>query len=136
VAWSLLEKEVDEVDLFLYDIKHMNEREHIRLTGVSNRLILKNLERLKERGKEMIVRVPVIPGFNTSSQNVQETIDLLVSLDIKRVDLLPYNGAAGSKYRPIGKNYPLEELEPFSQKEMEKLVAEFKNVGLDARVER
>ena len=136
VIWPLLEKIVDEVDLFLYDIKHMDDQEHIHLIGVSNHLILQNLKRLKERGKEMIIRVPLIPGYNNSSQNLQETIDYLSSLCIKRVDLLPHNKAAGSKYRFIGKNYPLESIEPYSQEEMEKIVAEFRNAGFDARVGR
>jgi len=136
IAWSLLEKIVDEVDLFLYDIKHMDDEEHIRLTGVSNQLVLQNLKELKGREKEIIVRLPLIPGHNTSSQNLQETIDYLRCLCIKRVDLLPYNKAAGSKYRSIGKNYPLESIEPCSLEEMEKTVAKFRNAGLDARVGR
>jgi len=136
VIWPLLEEIVDEVDLFLYDIKHMDEQEHIRLTGVSNRLILQNLTRLKERGKEIIVRVPVIPGHNTSCRNVQETIDYLSSLCIKRVDLLPYNKAAGSKYRSIGKDYALESLEPYSPEEMGRIVVRFRDSRFDARAGR
>ena len=127
---------MDEADLFLYDIKHMDDQKHIHLIGVSNHLILQNLKRLKERRKEIIVRVPLIPGYNNSSQNLQETIDYLSSLYIKRVDLLSPNKAAGSKHGFIGKNYPLESLEPYPQKEIEKIVAEFRNAGLDGRVER
>ena len=133
VIWPLLEKIVDEVDLFLYDVKHMDNKEHIRLTGVPNHLILQNLKRLKEGEKEIIVRVPLIPGYNDSSQNLEETIDCLRSLGIKRIDLLPHNKAAGSKYKYIGKNYPLESLESYSPVEMEKIVAEFRNAGFDAR---
>lgn len=136
IAWPLLEKIVDEVDLFLYDIKHMDEQECIGLTGASNHLILQNLEKLKEREKEIIVRVPLIPGYNTSSQNLQGIRDYLSSLSIKRVDLLPHNKAGGSKYRFVGKNYPLESLGPCSRGKMEKIVAEFRNAGLDARVGR
>jgi len=136
VEWRLLEKIVDEVDIFLYDVKHMDDKEHIRLTGVSNRMILQNLKRLKERGKEIIVRVPLIPGYNSSSRNLQETMDYLSSLHIKKVELLPYNKAAGSKYQYIGKSYPLESLEPYSQDEMKRIVAEFREAGLDACLKR
>ena len=134
ISWPLLEKIVDEVDLFLYDVKHMDNKEHIRLTGVPNHLILQNLKRLKEGEKEIIVRIPLIPGYNDSSQNLEETIDYLRSLGIKRIDLLPHNKAAGSKYKYIGKNYPLESLESYSPVEMEKIVAEFRNAGFDAQV--
>jgi len=136
ISWPLLEKIVDGVDLFLYDIKHMDEQEHIHLTGVSNLLILENLKKLKERGKEIIVRFPVIPGYNDSYQNIQATIGYLSSLNIKSVDLLPYNKAAGSKYRYIGKSYPLESVEPHSREEMEKIEAGFRDTGIDARVRR
>ena len=134
--WPLLESIVDEVDLFLYDIKHMDEREHIRLTGVSNRSILDNLRRVAERGREITVRVPVIPGCNTAPRNLEKTADYLSSLSISRVDLLPYNEAAGSRYRSIGKDYALESLERCSQDEMDKIVAGFRAFGLDARVGR
>jgi pyruvate formate lyase activating enzyme len=53
-VWPVLESIVDEVDLFLYDVKHMDDQEHIRLTGVSSHLILQNLKRLQERGKELM----------------------------------------------------------------------------------
>jgi pyruvate formate lyase activating enzyme len=136
VVWSVLERIVDEVDLFLYDIKHMDDQEHIRLTGVSNHLILQNLERLQERGKEIIVRIPVIPGHDTSSRNLRETRDYLSSLCIKRAELLPYNKAAGAKYRLVGQDYALERLEPCSREEMEEIAAEFRNAGIDTRVRK
>jgi pyruvate-formate lyase-activating enzyme len=78
----------------------------------------------------------VIPGHDTSSRNLRETRDYLSSLRIKSVELLPYNKAAGGKYRLVGQDYALERLEPYSREEMEEIAAEFRNAGIDTRVRK
>ncbi|RLE09390.1 glycyl-radical enzyme activating protein [Candidatus Aerophobetes bacterium] len=136
VKWSLLEKILDGIDLFLYDLKLMDEKKHIRLTRVSNRLILDNLKRLHDTGKDIIVRVPLIPGYNDSPHDIQSTIDYLKRVGIKKINFLPYNKAAGSKYLYIGKSYPLERLEPHSQEDLEKIVKKAQSYGLNVSVGR
>jgi pyruvate formate lyase activating enzyme len=79
-------------DLFLCDIKHMNPGAHEQYTGVDNRQILDNIGMLAKSGKEVIIRVPVIPGFNSDEENIRRTAEFVQSLQtVRRVDLLPYN---------------------------------------------
>jgi pyruvate formate lyase activating enzyme len=136
VEWSRFERIVDLVDLFLYDLKHIDEEEHKKLTGVSNRWILENLEKLVRRGKTVIVRIPVIPDHNDTQQNISQSKDFLSSLGIRRVDLLPFNKAAGSKYKLIGKNYICEGLDPPSDERMNRIKAEFEHAGIETCIGR
>jgi pyruvate formate lyase activating enzyme len=95
------------VDLFLYDIKHMDPVQHRKLTGVDNRPIHRNLRRLVELGKDIQIRVPLIPGCNDDHQNIEATYRFTLSLGIGKLALLPYNVAAGSKYEWMGRPYAI-----------------------------
>ena len=136
LVWSQFERIVDLVDLFLYDLKHIDEEEHKKLTGVSNRWILENLEKLVLRGKNIIVRIPVIPNYNDSPKNITQSKNFLSSLSIKRVDLLPFNKAAGSKYKLLGKNYICEGLDSPSDERMNRIKAEFEHAGIETCIGR
>ncbi len=82
----------EAADLILCDIKHMNRRRHEQYTGVDNRLILENIRMLAETGVEVIVRIPIVPGFNGDEPNVRQTAEFVRSLKtVRRVDILPYN---------------------------------------------
>ncbi len=79
-------------DLFLCDLKHMNRRSHKQYTSVDNRLILDNLGTLAKSGKEVIIRIPIIPGFNSDESNIRETARFVRTLQtVRRIDILPYN---------------------------------------------
>ena len=62
--WEVIERILPDLDQYLLDIKHMDPGEHQRYTGVSNERILENLKRLSHEEKELIIRIPVIPGVN------------------------------------------------------------------------
>ena len=95
---------IDDVDLFLYDLKIMDEASHIRFTGQSNKRVIDNLKTLAEKGKNVIVRFPVIPGFTDSEENIKAVGTFVSSLDtIKEIHLLPYHDMAAGKYRRLGK---------------------------------
>ena len=64
-------------DLFLFDLKIMDDTEHLKYTGISNKIILDNLKILLEDGKQIIIRFPVIPGITDTIINIQSIIDLL-----------------------------------------------------------
>jgi pyruvate formate lyase activating enzyme len=93
-----------DCDLVLYDIKHMDDARHKWGTGQSNQIILENLARfVRENKTECVVRLPLIPGFNDDAENVLRTALFLASLARPpRLDLLPFNIFAGSKYKIIG----------------------------------
>ena len=102
-SWEAFEHVLPFVDLYLFDIKHMNSDEHRKLTRVDNRLILGNLNKLFEIGKEVEIRMPVIPGLNDSEENLVQTADFLAGAEtLKKICPLPYHALSGSKYASIG----------------------------------
>ena len=101
--WERFEEILPYTDLFLFDIKTMNDDKHREATGAGNALILSNIKNLSERKAEIIIRIPVIPGFNDSKKDILEIADFVNRLpDIPRVDILPYNQMAGVKYESLG----------------------------------
>jgi pyruvate formate lyase activating enzyme len=109
VDWAVFERLAADVDLFLYDLKHMDPAEHLKLTGVDNRLILENAWRLAQAGRALAMRLPLIPGVNDSVQNLKATADFVAALPgVRRIDLLPYHRLGEPKYRRLGKAYALE----------------------------
>ncbi|MDH7599126.1 MAG: glycyl-radical enzyme activating protein [Sedimentisphaerales bacterium] len=97
-TWEALQTIAQETDLFLCDIKHMDSREHRQLTGVDNKVILENIRRLVQAGKQVIIRVPLIPGVNDDLYSIQAIADYVQSLQsVRRLDLLPYHAGGLSK---------------------------------------
>jgi len=90
-------------DLFLYDVKCVTESLHKEGTGVSNRLILSNLEFLASKGANITVRYPVIPSFNDKREELTGAARLIYSLGIKSVELLPYHAMGEHKWPAVNK---------------------------------
>ena len=89
---KIMQRVAPAADLFLCDIKHMNRRSHEQYTGVDNRQILDNIATLAKTGREVIIRIPIIPGFNSDESNLRETAQFVQALQtVRRVDILPYN---------------------------------------------
>ncbi len=131
-AWELVEQVRPYVDLFLYDLKLIDPLRHRQATGVSNRRILDNLGRLSALGHAIILRLPLIPGINTDMANLEATARFAAALpSVQQVDLLPYHAAAETKYRGLGREYPLPELEPLSQAHLQTIQALFAGYGLN-----
>ncbi len=79
-------------DLFLCDLKHMDNEMHERFTGVGNSLILENIRRVAQAGKKIVIRIPIIPGFNDETANIEATGKFTASLPgAGRIDILPFN---------------------------------------------
>ncbi len=98
-----LEAALPVTDRFLVDFKHSDSVRHRELTGQGNELILENLRFLSERGAEIEIRIPFVPGCNDSEENMERTGEILGSLNIDSVKLLPYHALARSKYAALGK---------------------------------
>ncbi len=95
-----------KLDFLFFDIKHTDPEKHRLYTGVDNRKILENLEAVKRSGIPFIARIPMISGVNDGGENLTATAELLKDAkNLQRVELLPYNGAAGAKYQMVGKAF-------------------------------
>ncbi len=126
---------VDYVDLFLYDIKHLKNSEHIKYTGVSNVQIISNLRLLDKIGKEIWIRYPLITGINDDESDVYRLMELLSSLENDYpVYILPYHKTGSHKYKKIGvENKMNGTVEPDNDK-IEKVVNLFLGSGFKAVV--
>ena len=97
-----------QADLVLFDIKGLEH--HRENTGVDNDVIWENLRWLNSIHRDVIIRMPIIPGYNDDWQEIQREAELLSQFNcIKRVDILPYHPYGKSKYREIGKAYEIPE---------------------------
>lgn len=130
VNWRVYGRLLPLVELFLFDLKQMDPREHQRLTGVANEPILRNIKRLAAEGARVQIRVPLIPGLNDSLENIAATAAYGRAIGVEGIALLPYNSSAGSKYLWIGREYPLEKLETQSEEYLERLVEAAESQGL------
>ncbi len=120
---------IDKVDMFLYDLKIMDDKKHIQCTGVSNRPVLENLKILSKKGKKVIIRFPVIPGITDTEENIKAVGTYVSSLkNISEIDLLPYHRIAEGKYRRLKKENMMKTMTvvPPSDERMEEIKQLFK----------
>ncbi|MGE4272712.1 MAG: glycyl-radical enzyme activating protein [Desulfitobacterium sp.] len=104
------------IDLFLFDIKSLNEEAHMRGTGKDNKLILDNLKLLVSAGASVIIRYPFIPGFNSDLKTLREIANLMKTLGLNEIDILPYHRLGSEKYRNLGRTYNMSHVAPPEQK--------------------
>jgi pyruvate formate lyase activating enzyme len=107
--WEDLVKIVEYADLVLYDIKIMDPLAHRRATGVDNRLILENARRIAAAGKSLVIRLPLIPGYTDTEENVAAVAAYAAQLPgVEEIHLLPYHRLGEPKYRRLDRPYVLE----------------------------
>jgi pyruvate formate lyase activating enzyme len=135
-AKSDLVRRVAEVaDLFLCDIKHMDSPMHERYTGVPNNLILANLRTLAEAGKKLIIRIPIVPGFNDDMANIENTARLAQSLPtVQRIDILPYNRGGLEKSVRLAAGSDLMEGESPSDERMAEIARTLRGYGFEVTI--
>jgi len=135
--WEMLSHVLDYVDLVLYDFKHMDPVEHMKYTGVSNDLILDNARRIyHERSIPMLARVPIVPGYNDSVENIETTAKFIANElgDSIKVHLLPYHRLGETKYERLEKAGNSVSIQPPSEEHVLKLNEVFESFGLTAYV--
>lgn len=122
------------IDLFLYDVKHMDPEVHKRHTGVSNRLILENLKNLTETGVHVVLRMPFIPGVNDDEGHLQLLAEFISSLNLKGIHLLPYHRMAVEKYRRLAKRAPFSTVVTPSLEKLKETLSYMKDHGIHCTV--
>lgn len=126
---------VDKTDLFLYDLKIINDDLHKKYTATSNTLILRNLESLNERQKNVIIRIPLIPGITDTKENISEMIEFLNRLpNLRNINLLPYHTIAESKYNRLNLTYKLKGVKTSDQNHNQKIKQQFTDAGFHVRI--
>jgi pyruvate formate lyase activating enzyme len=125
---------MDSVDLFLYDIKAFSRDLHRAGTVKDNRLILENAAKIPAE-KDIIFRVPVIPGYNDGKNEIGEIASFIGELDSKRrVELMPFHNLGTAKYRGLGRGDEWPRTDPPKDEEMYALCDIFGSKGIQCEV--
>ena len=123
-------------DLVLYEVKHLDDEMHRRLTGSSNREILDNLRLLARLGATVRVRFPMLPGINDDEGHLRRLAAFLSSLELREVDVVPYRRVAPEAYEALGRRYPAAAIREPDAEEVGRAVRVLSAGGLEPRVVR
>ena len=133
--YEVIQRILPHLDLYLLDIKHMDSAKHKAFTTQPNDRILENAKRIARDAKELIIRVPVVPTFNDTKEEIAAIARFAASLPgVKQLHLLPYHRLGQDKYRWLGREYTLPELTPPTNEWMQELLAEAQKSGLACQI--
>ena len=110
-SYDVLSEAAQHLDTLIYDIKHLDPEQHKKFTGVDNSQILNNIKRLSSNFRELpiLLRTPVIPGFNNSEETIRNICDFIESLPGHNIsyELLAYHRLGTQKYLQLDRKYPM-----------------------------
>jgi pyruvate formate lyase activating enzyme len=124
-------------DLFLFDIKHLDEAEHLESTGVTNSGILDNYRYLISSEKEVMIRIPVIPGFNDDQDHLERLKQFITDTktnSVKKISLLPFHKIGASKYKRFNLPYRMTGSEPPDREKMNRIKELFEETGIKVKI--
>lgn len=128
VSKEKLQRVIELTDLFLYDLKFMDSERHEKYTGVPNDLILENVKLLSSLDKDIIIRIPIIPGVNDDKEDILAFSKFINDLPkVKGVNLLPYHKIGKEKYHRLGKVYKMTNLQEPTHELMSRVYEMLKN---------
>ena len=130
--WQIVEKTLPYTDLYLLDLKHMDNERHKQTVGVPNDIIHENARKIAAAGGKFQIRIPVIPMFNDSEENIRATAEFCRELGdaVTLVQLLPYHNLGVTKHLRIS-DTAVAEATPPSDEKMQKLKAIMESYGLN-----
>ncbi len=133
-SWDVLSGMCGSIDLILYDIKHMDDQMHIKTTGVSNRVILDNLEKLSKVHNNIVIRVPLVPGINDDHENIVNMARFISSINVREVNILPYHNTGMDKYGRLGKEYRLPHTKEPAAQSLDSIKETLMSAGLYVKI--
>jgi pyruvate formate lyase activating enzyme len=135
VKWEILKSVLGFLDLVLYDIKHMAPERHLQGTGVHNGLILENLKRIDRTGIPFRARLPLVPGFNDSADNIRATAAFIAGLsNLEALDILPYHRMGEPKWGQLDRSYTLHGVAPPGRDQVFELADIAREYGIEVTV--
>jgi pyruvate formate lyase activating enzyme len=135
VQWEMIERCISLTDTFLTDLKHTDTEKFRKFTDGDATLVMNNLAKLSGLHENIIVRVPVVPGFNHSMSEMKEIIDFTVSLKkIREIHFLPYHTFGNGKYKTLGMQYSLNETKKVDEQELVDYIKYAESAGLKAKI--
>ena len=135
LSWSKIKEIIPLVNLFLYDLKFIDETKHIKYTGVSNKMILENLSNLSSINMAIWIRIPIIPTLNDTDEEIQEMITFISTLNsVVSIDLLPFHKIGKNKYHRLNLPYKMEDFFEPSTDRMEELKRKFETLNIPVKI--
>ena len=135
VKYEIIEQYLPYLDLFLMDIKHTDSKKHEQFTSRPNELILENARKIAEHANKLIIRVPVIPTFNDTEEEILSIARFAKSLpNVNELHLLPYHRLGQDKYKGLGRTYELADLVPPTDEKMQTLLTAAQSTGLLCKI--
>jgi pyruvate formate lyase activating enzyme len=121
--WEHMKMVCRYANTIFYDIKCIDENKHLKYTGVKNGIILENFKELVDHFPQsnIIVRTPVIPGFNNKQEDIQAIVGFLTPIKNIKYQLLPYHSFGAIKYSYLGREYSMNNVQKLTEGEMKKL---------------
>lgn len=136
VPYERFEKILPYTDTFLYDIKTMSDQKHRDYTGTGNERILENLRKLSEDGARIVLRLPLMDGLNTESEDLFPLLNLLKSgVRVAKINLLPYHHTGKSKYDRLDRPYDRMKILEIPAREKLEQIADFFRINGFANIE-
>ena len=129
---DMLLKATEVTNLFLVDLKMMDDDLHRRYTGVSNKRILENLRQLSEKKKQFRIRIPVIPEISLAKDNINRVIQFLKQLPEPPVgvDLLPFHNSGSHKYERLELPNAFRGVKSMRAEDLEEVSVQFQEAGI------
>lgn len=134
-SWENIKKYLPYTNYVLMDIKHINPQKHKEFTGVNNDIILENALNFAKSGVDLTIRVPVIPGFNNTPEEIEAIACFAAKLpNVKNLHLLPYHRLGEGKYEGLGREYSMHGIEPMDKEFVNTLLKTAQKSGLNCRI--
>jgi pyruvate formate lyase activating enzyme len=122
--------------LSLFDIKHMDPGQHKKGTLKSDLMILNNAERIAAKEVRIWLRVPFIPGYNDSRENIEKVAQFGLKIGAEKISILPYREWGTPKYEQLGRHYPLKGVEPPNDGQVQRARELIEALGVEVGIGR
>lgn len=132
--WESFMRIIEDVDIFLYDVKCVDKEDHRKYIGKNNDLILENLKKLSDYGANINLRLPLIRGINTDDKHIEQVLDVISNLTITSINLLPYHNFAAGKYKKINMEYLSEIFSRPSDERVAEIQSRFKEANYKIKI--
>ncbi len=125
---------LNAVDIILFDVKHYSSQKHMEYTGVENEKILDNLRLAVESGKSVTARIPIIPQFNHSLEDMEQFGELLRKTGVKKANLLPFHQFGENKYRLLNMEYQFAGVKALDKENLAPHKSVLESYGLEVKI--
>ena len=134
LSYDKIERLLPYLDLYLMDIKHMDSQKHKEFTTHDNTLILENARRVAKSGVELVIRTPVVPGFNDTEEEILAIARFAKKIGAKEYHLLPYHRLGSDKYDGLSRAYAMKDIEPPEKEKMQYLLSVAERTGITCQI--